>query len=138
MRITRASSYILGFYIALVVAWFCAGLYATGSTHANLSTTYLGFKSSTQFGYIFAFSYSLIPFFWRPHGVKKKQQHGACSKAVWEILSSFFQQGFLPGQLVSLFGHIIIFFSMLKSLIHPGQTQVLSSVGHCGQLVSFY
>jgi hypothetical protein len=76
MKITRASSFILGYYIALVIFWFSASLFATGNSQLQFSTILSGFKSSVHYGYIFAFSYALIPLFGGIMGLRKSVSWG--------------------------------------------------------------
>jgi hypothetical protein len=61
MKLTSASLFLLGFYIALVLFWLCAGLFANGGSPVTIMTIFSGFKHSTQYGYIFGFAYSFIP-----------------------------------------------------------------------------
>src|SRR5947209_2687677 len=74
MRITRASSFILGDYIALVLLWFSASLFA--QSHISIANLFVGFKGHTFFGYIFAFLYTFIPFLGGILGLRKAEAWG--------------------------------------------------------------
>ncbi|HSX08897.1 MAG TPA: hypothetical protein VLF93_01980 [Candidatus Saccharimonadales bacterium] len=80
MRITRASSFILGLYVTLVIFWlsssFFVGSNAHMNSHASFSTILNGFKGSTIYGYIFALVEGLIPFIASFLGFRKAQHWG--------------------------------------------------------------
>jgi len=63
MRLTNASVFLIGFYIALLFFWLSAGLFASGNSSINFLTIFNGFQHNQQFGYIFAFVYAFIPLF---------------------------------------------------------------------------
>lgn len=63
MRLKSPALFILGIYFTLVFFWLCSSLFITGNSHISFSTILNGFKNSTHYGYIFAFTYSFIPFF---------------------------------------------------------------------------
>lgn len=63
MRLKSPALFILGIYFTLVIFWLCSSLFITGNSHISFSTILNGFKNSTHYGYIFAFTYSFIPFF---------------------------------------------------------------------------
>jgi hypothetical protein len=62
MRLNSSALFLIGIYFTLVIFWLCSSLFITGSSHISFLTILNGFKNSTHYGYIFAFTYSFIPF----------------------------------------------------------------------------
>jgi diguanylate cyclase len=63
MRITKATVFVFGFYLALIILWFSASLFDAGSYPFSFSTIFAGFKHNQTYGYIFNFAYSFLPLY---------------------------------------------------------------------------
>ena len=94
MKLTHAASFLIGFYIALLFFWLCAGLFANGGSSITLATIFTGFKHSTQYGYIFSFVYGFIPFIGSIIGFRISKSWGffkeSVGKAVFFLSLSLF------------------------------------------------
>ena len=95
MRLSRASIFILGFYVALVLFYFSSSLFTHG--HISLSNLFVGFKNHTQYGYIFAFAYGLIPLMGGGFGLRIAKKWGffksSMGKAVFFLSTSLISWG---------------------------------------------
>jgi hypothetical protein len=94
MKLTKASIFILGASIALILFWFSASFFDTGKSGISFLTVFTGFKHTQTYGYIFNFAYSLIPLFAGVYGFKISKRWGmfksSLGKAIINLSISLF------------------------------------------------
>jgi diguanylate cyclase len=76
MRITKASDFIIGFFIALVIFWFSASFFDVGNSPFHYYTIFDGFKNNQTYGYIFNFVYAFIPLYVGIYGFRIAKKWG--------------------------------------------------------------
>jgi hypothetical protein len=97
MKLTPSSTFILGLFVTLFIFWLFSSVFVTGNGQPNINHLLDGFKSNTQYGYIFAFVEGVIPFIGGLIGFSKAKKWGmfksTMGKAVFMLSMGCFTWG---------------------------------------------